>query len=254
MSLWWSWDRTDWFGVEKGQSRAVSGHSPPEAPRPDQNMQIWFLKIEYFPALALLCCIAFLHYRFCRSLPILQIQPDPPPHRKGLFCFRCELGSSHHMMPWLLKHFKWVTDGSPDKRTGEGSPSLRPSSELPPEAAAQTHTMVRGRTQLWQPQLQKQFWAVLALGLAAASSFRGSLLKVIVIFKETLFPSAARAAGTLCTTCTVISFCTYAENYVPIFEMGWVDFPVLLMVFLIKKEFWFSHEFHYTTRKSITTY
>lgn len=59
------WDMTDWFGVEKGQSRAVSGHSPTEAPRPDQNMQIWFLKTEHFLALALLCCIAFLHYRFC---------------------------------------------------------------------------------------------------------------------------------------------------------------------------------------------
>lgn len=28
-------------------------------------MQIWFLKIEHFPALALLCCIAFLCSRLC---------------------------------------------------------------------------------------------------------------------------------------------------------------------------------------------
>lgn len=88
-------------------------------------------------------------------------QPDPPSHRKGLSCFRCELRSSHHVMGWPLKHFKWVTDGSPDKWTGEGSPSFRPTLVLPPEAAAQTHTMVRGRTQLWQPKLQKEFWAML---------------------------------------------------------------------------------------------
>lgn len=46
--------------------------------------------------------------------------------------------------------------------------SLRPTLVLPPEAAAQTHTVVRERT-----QLQKEFGAMLALGLSAAFSFSG---------------------------------------------------------------------------------
>lgn len=47
---------------------------------------------------------------------------DPPPLRKGFSCFRCELSSSHHGTGWPLKHFKWITDGSPDKWTASGQP------------------------------------------------------------------------------------------------------------------------------------
>lgn len=147
-------------GVETGQTDLMLRRDRAEllVATPHRNTQTWsehanlVFQNRGFP------CIGFIMFHCFPALQILQIITDStrssPSQKRALLL---------QMWAWFipscdglaLKQFKWITDGSPDKWRGEGSPSLRPTSELPPEAAAQTHTMGRGRTQIWQPKLQR---------------------------------------------------------------------------------------------------
>lgn len=82
----------------------------------------------------------------------------------------------------------------PEKCKGEEVPATRGCSSDSQRAQGED-------TALTTQKLQKEFWAMPILGLSAASCFSGAHFE-----GNSLFPSGARAAGTLSTTCTVISF------------------------------------------------